>query len=802
MNFQKADVVQDAIQDMVNANRIVDENRAKINELFNGEPPWTPEEHEENKGFVNVNFLEPSRIAHNARQQLNNAFTKLGHHYTATYDKGQDPAKRREYSEKVTYAANKVLKATSELSDLFEGLNTQTVLHGIGPCNWSDEHCPVPLEVAIGDVLMPKGTYTNLRNFGFGALRHRWTYSELYRMCMGKDVDPGWRQKACKGLLKALEDQRDLASQVLGTLNRPEDFVEDVKSGEYTGGGWAPSISVYEFFHQDYDAENEWHRCIVLDKEGTNATVDREIQFDEMNEFLFKSDTSYADDHRKFLHFQFGNCSNISPFRYHSVRSIGYLLFAVGAIQNMMRCRFADRIFAEMMEWFRNVPDADREKFDSINLYDKAVIPESVSFVTAQERYQVNFELVNLGLAQNRQLMAESSATFTPDVEKQGTQGGYQSATEAMIRMQTSTALNSAMLNQAYSRAKYLYAEIHRRLSLKGNKHPMAKRFVKLCLEDGVPEEVIHKMECWVIEPDRVLGGGNKSMEVLEANQLMTIRGQLDPQAQRDCTRKFITANTDDPKLALEWVPPEPEITDAAMIGSLAFGTLMQGSKPMLKRGLNEPDYIITLLKMMNEQVQGLEQLSQVPNMATVVLQKIGGLMTVSTHLEEHIKQLAQDEQAQELAKQFMEALTQLIQKAKPFREQAMKELQEQDQGQGQDPEQAKIQAMIIKAQAEAQIQDRKAKQKEQHRDFSFQAESRRRDAETMAGIQRDTTQHLQDMRKEEDQHQQELYTKQAQHAAEMEAKDLETQNDILLARREAIMSPPKPKPPSNGSKG
>src|SRR5687767_15712540 len=56
-------------------------NRSLINELFNGSQPYTDQEQRENNINTNVNFLDAPRIAHQARNTLNNAFLKPGNFF-------------------------------------------------------------------------------------------------------------------------------------------------------------------------------------------------------------------------------------------------------------------------------------------------------------------------------------------------------------------------------------------------------------------------------------------------------------------------------------------------------------------------------------------------------------------------------------------------------------------------------------------------------------------------------------------------------------------------------------------------
>jgi hypothetical protein len=738
MNFTKASKVREAVKSMQQAGIYGATNRAKINSLFNGDPPWGEDEMEENNRWVNVNFLEAPRIAHNAREQLNNLFLKPGNFFNVKIDMGP-PWKRDYWGEVITTNINCALQYGIEFNDLIQATNAQTVLHGIGPCYWPRRKSPLPREVGIDEVLVPKGTYISMCNLPFFAIYQEWTYPELSSMVSGKNVDPGWNKPYAQSVLKNLKNQESLGSRTFGRVDMPEKSAEDDKEG-YSDGGAAPNVCAWEFYSRRTDEEDEydaeWDRRIVVDYEKTS--VDFSDDSGHRDAFLYDSSKKkevYATHHSQIIHWQFGNVSNVAPFRYYSVRSLGWLLYAVGRLQNMMRSRFSERQFSEMLELFRNVPEADREKLEFVELRDKGIIPEGLNFVTAAERHQVNENLILLGLNQNRQLMAESSATYVPDVAQQSAQA--QSATESMIRMQTSMSLNSAMANQAYGRIKYLYKEICRRFTIKDSQNKTVVKFRLKCLASGVPQEVLTNYEVWEVEPERMLGGGHKAMEVLQANQLMSIRPNLDPEAQRTVDRKFIAANSDDPRLAMELVPEEKPISDSTVFANLAFGVLMQGAPVVSKKGINEPDYIETLLQLMGGTVQALPQLAD-PSMAPALAQRIGGLINTSTHLEQHINQLAQNPSERQKAKQYQEGMAQIIAQARPFHDQLQAHMEQQQQSNQIPPEQmAKIQATMMKAQTDAQIQEGKAQQKQQHKDVAFQSENERRNAMTAADIHR-----------------------------------------------------------------
>ena len=75
MNFTRADIVEQVVWQMRLADYPRATNRALINDLANGVPPYTQQEVAQNNISTNVNFLELTRISHDARRQFYNAFS-------------------------------------------------------------------------------------------------------------------------------------------------------------------------------------------------------------------------------------------------------------------------------------------------------------------------------------------------------------------------------------------------------------------------------------------------------------------------------------------------------------------------------------------------------------------------------------------------------------------------------------------------------------------------------------------------------------------------------------------------------
>lgn len=760
MRFNSAASILTEIGQMQLANQPVQENRARINRLFNGDPPWTEAERNANRIFTNVNWLEPTRIAQNSRYQLNNAFFKPGNFFQIKLDTGT-PHKRDEWGRKITKCINRSLKRSRSFRSAFESALAQVVLHGPGPTIWKNAKCPIMSSVGVDDILVPAGTLADMENLDYLCIYQEWTWAQLRDMTTGPAVDPGWNLKYCEFLIENMYKQ---GLQPIYQGNRwlfPEKLQEDIKeNASLMGSSALPKVLAWTFFYRNDDT-GKWNKRIVLDYPSIQPTELRDSFQRQQPEFLYEKD-DYADDWENLVHWFIGNCSNVAPFRYYSQRSIGYLLYGVCLIQNRLRCRFTDATFESLLWYFRNVTEDDREKIEKVDLHHLGIIPDGLSFVGRADRNQVDPALVLLSLNQGRQLMAESASSFLPNVAVEGDKPPM-TATESLIRENASVNLTSAVLNQTYNDSESLYRETCRRFCIKNNPDPIAKAFREEMRKEEVPDSVID-CEAWDIVPDRVMGGGNRAVELTTSRALFEIAPQLDPEAQRIVKRKYVLALTDDP-VESELIVPEagPVTSDATVLATLAFGTLMLGVPVVSPRNLNEIDYVEALIKLMGMQMESVPPLLSAPESLPNAAEKLTGLTNVGAHIEAHISLMAQDKTQKERVKLYHETLQELMNQLRVFAQQYEKleqdhaESQQQGQG-GVSPEaQAKIIEAGILGEAKAKIAEFNAQQKQQHKDLNQAAESDRRDAAAQAEINR----------------------KMALTAAEIAAKDLQTEAEI-----------------------
>jgi hypothetical protein len=688
MKFDKAEQVEMVVWAMKLADFPRSLNRAKIQALFNGEPPYTDDECEANKIQTNYNDLSAPRIDHDARQQFDNAFIVPNNLFNVSLDYGPT-FKRIEWGQKITKEINKRILLSPDYLDLRQAQFAGVVLQGVGPVNWPDKERWCPVELGIEDVLIPTSTYRSLRNLPLFAVYRSYTANQIMQLTQGPKVDPGWNMDVVKQCIAWVDKE---ASSLMGNswpeVWSPEKMAERVKEDSgYYASDKVPTIDVFDFyFWSEEGKQSGWRRRMVLDAWGNpgaggivpsgDANASR-TKFDfGKGKFLYDSkDRVYRSNIGEIMHFQYGDISAVAPFKYHSVRSLGFLLYSVCQIQNRLKCRFTDAVFESMLQYFRVSDPADLGRLDKIDLVHLGILPEGLNFVRPEERWKLDPNLVEGAMGMNRQTMADVSQTFSKVIDDESSQG--ETATLTMAKASSSAALVGTMLNRAYARQKFQYVEIGRRFCIANSKDPDVRKFRVECLKAGIPQEALN-VDAWGIEPNRVIGQGNQQLAVAIANEIWGMRPVLDPASQKQADRLKIASVSNDYDLANRLVPDQPHVSDSTHDTELAFGTLMQGLPVTPKPGLHPAEVAEKMVELMAIKVHAI---SARDGMGTP--DELNGLSLAGQYANAFIQMLAQDKQEQAMVKALADALGNLNNMLKGFAQRQQQAAEAAAQGNG-----------------------------------------------------------------------------------------------------------------------
>ena len=724
-------------------------NRARINDLANGAPPYTETEVQENGISVNVNSLELTSLAHAGRMQFLQGFVKPGKYFSCQTDYGPTHDRQRR-SEVVTREFNRILKNSVNYYETIRGQFAQLVLHGVSPSVWENRYELIPRVLGIEDCLLPSGTLLGFRNLPHLFLYRSFTAMELYKLVYGPgEPDPGWNLQLVESALKWAKDQAStLLHSYWPEIWSPEKQAEREKgSSLYYGCDEMPTIDCFDIYvYVDDGKKSGWVRRIILDawstpaNTGTGYTMARRdmggLEKTKQGDFLYTSKKRrVASNISELATWQFADLSAVAPFRYHSVRSLGFMLYALCHIQNRLRCSFMESVFEALCMLMKVKNRDDVQRALQVSIGNRKFIDDSFEFVKAQDRWQVNANLAELGLSENDKLIKSHAGTMTPQIDfKDRTE---KTKFQVMAELNVTQALVGAALQQAYQYKKFEYIEMFRRGCIRNSKDPLVREFQARCVRQNVPPDSI-QAELWEIEPERIMGAGNKTMELAIAEQLMMWRPMYDPASQRMILREATAALTDDPARASLLVPNEPEPSDTVAAAEGDAAKILVGVPASPQSGINELEYVQTMLGVMGMRVQKANQSG-----GMMAPEEIAAMNTMAQQVSQHIKVLAGDKNQAEAVAQFGQQLGMIMNMVKKFAkslEQQMKAQAGQNgNGAGPDPETiGKIQSEQIKAQAKAQNMRESHAQKTEQRQVQFTQKLQQDAARTQAEIQRD----------------------------------------------------------------
>lgn len=715
-------------------------NRAILNRHFNGDPPFEPGRAEENGVQINRNFLKGVQVLADARRQWNQAMMSDDKFFTVTVDCGPIH-KRDNWGTIITKNLNKELRRTRHMIENVRSTGAGMVLHGIGPSVWSDRYTPVPKIIPLSSLLIPSETELDFDNLPHYAIYREFTPYQLFKMTHGARVDPRWNMEIVDAVLKKVFKETQRAVNTSATEYSLENVEELVKQdGGYWGSDAAPVVPVWDFYFYDEDENgSNVYRRMVLDASLGEGVGEARPVLDNgtSDQFLYNGgkggELSFAGSIGEVLHCQFGDCSAVAPFKYHSVRSLGWLLWGVTDLENRLECRFTEAVFENMMWFFRSAGENDFNRLRKADFYHMGIIPNGIGFVKNEERFIPNPNLVEQARMTFRQRIAETAASYTHDFDK-GSNRTQLTATETMARVNSTNALVQGMMTLAYLYEDHKDREIARRFCIKDSPNASVIRFRSACLREGVPLYALD-VERWDVRHNRVIGAGNKTVQMASVQFLQSIRKNLPPESQRKVDHLSIAA-LDKAGLADDLAPLDEfnPVSNSKHDAELATDRLMRGLQLSQRPDMVYEEYVATWLKDMAMMVErALATNSGSPDFLV-------GIQNMATHVGQFLQAMSSNDEDKPKIRVYGNALSQIMNHVKGIAQR----LAEAQQAQGAGAAGGEAAAQAAKVQGQVELNQIKAEnlkqthaQKAAQAQAAFELEQRREDKRLAVELQR-----------------------------------------------------------------
>lgn len=727
MNFSTVSRVQQTLRASDEVEWTRGTNRVKINNAANCAPPLPIEEAKKLNIRINVNWGELMILLSHARRQYMTAFWSQRNFFKVSLP--QAPKEMQsEWGAMITETINRIMRNSLSYFEVHRSKWAAVTCHGPGPTQWRKRDRWLPDFVAIEDLRIPTDTTVDFKNLNYFAVRHIYTPFELLDEAFNNKKSNPWDLKAVAGILKNYKEVNyDYAPNHYDWETTAEKLAELVKQdGGYYASDAMPGIPLWHFYFEDNtDARNKgWFMRIVPEEATVRGTP-------ENDRFLWTNDEPVAPTWQQIIHCQHGDLSNKAPFMYHSERSLGYALLEPCFYTNLTRCRMLQHLNDNFDVWLRITDPAEKARAQMQEFGNYKVLKSGVSVVPQTERHQVEADLVEMAMAQLKQLQQEASSSYTQQTDT-GTKK-EQTAFETSVKLQQVNAMMGGLLMTAFVYESHSYREICRRFCLRKTEDPDIQLFQKRCQEAKIPLKWLN-VDLWDVDPVTPLGMGNPAMAQSEAQQLWQARGAYNAEAQQEILHECTLVWTGDARKAARWAPlgQEKQVSSAARDAMAMFSTLMLGVPVPPKQDLPPIDQIEALLPLMAGVIVKIEKRDK-----TGTPDEIAGLMAVHQYITELIQALSTDPEQAQRVRAYSEDLNKLMDQVKGLAQRGQ-EKQAKQNGNGLDPAaMAKIQGTMATTQAKLKGKAAMDKQKMQQDNQRFTREQRRKDAETFADIQR-----------------------------------------------------------------
>jgi hypothetical protein len=438
-----------------------------------------------------------------------------------------------------------------------------------------------------------------------------------------------------------------------------------------------------------------------------------------------------------------------------------------------------ENAFMNLMWWFRVSGEQAFNRLKRADFFHMGIIPDGISMIPNAERFTADAAIIDKAFGINRQLLSENAASFTSDFAK-GSDGREMTATETMARVNATNTLVSGMLSLAYTYEEPKDREICRRFTIRNNPDRDARHFIRDCLKEGVPMEYLDA-EKWNVEVERVVGGGNKTLQMAMVQFLNNIRKNFGPQGQRLVDHMSVFSVTDSPELADAIAPidQEKEISFSMHDAQLGTDRIMRGLPFVISPKMVPEDYVKVWIADMALIVQ---RLNETGGMATA--EEISGLVNMQRHINQFLQIMASNEDEKEKVRQYSDSLNELMNQVKAYAQRLAQQMQSKgapgQNGNGQDDEtKAKLQGKVIMDQAKAEALKISHAQKTAQRQVQFEMEEKRKDKALESEIQRDNARAAQELQSEAAKDEQELSAEASKLAIQQAAEATKASNEV-----------------------
>lgn len=610
-------------------------NRARMQELLDGEPPYEQSEVDESgqPDMINLNFngaqeklekaMAPYYSVIQSPELLLRAHTLFG-------PEDERPDVDAILSEELT----RTIRSYPQFPFQVARLAHKHVWEGVSFLHWPEEvdwrfRCS-----GLGQFFLPRQTQACEDDLEVAIVIEEYTVTRLFRAIRNREVAEanGWDVDATLAAIRA-------ATAVTPMYLDWERLTDELKNNDISVSHNTPVVRVINGFVKEFD--------------GTvSHYLTTEIGTDER--FLYTCRQKYKNMREAFVMFNYGIGTNTKT---HSIRGLGYKIFPMEQQRNRSICRFLDQGFLSSS---LIIQAQDEESLSDIGLQyygNTAVLPPGVKMLPVQQPDLARAVLPTLQLMdklcdQRAESYTGDGATFDGTDRKTK----YQVAAE----LQQGAQLSQTALDFWYGPWERALQQIVRRISRRNYlpTEPGGREVQDLILrlvKRGIPAEALYQIDVENVRAVRAIGGGSAAARSVALDRLSGLRPRMDDVGQHQLDRA-LAVDAVGASWANEFFPVSQtkRTTPETGIAILQNTVLMAGQDVPVLPSDPHLTHAREHIKPLLDAFQAVEQ-GQMP-----MDQMAGQMQLLYSHCAQHVSEVSGDPSAEAEAASLRQAMQQI----------------------------------------------------------------------------------------------------------------------------------------------
>jgi hypothetical protein len=534
--------------------------RAKVQAMFDGSPPYDPNQLRKSKQTYrcNLNFGEAESLLEYAMSGYVDLLHSVEDLVFTPTSWGEEN-ERTELSAILSREISRTIREWPQFTFNFMHLCTQFLGHGLGIGHFEDRFDWRWRAAGQQDFMIPRGTLASEDEMEIAVARRVYPIYEIWSKI--KDVE-----SAAEAGWNVPETRKALANSY--TKNHSSSTFEfekveaELKNNDWLCGARAATITLLHAWVKEFDGSVT--HCIFTEEDGCR-------------EFLYSGKGFLGSMQQGFVMFSYGIGTNA---HYHGIRGLGYKIFPAIQVSNRLRSQLVDGAMLASSVMLQPGSETDFTNMALTYYGAYAVIAPGMQVV---ERAAPNFQqsvipvLNDMGTQlQQRTGQYTTQSLFNSNSERR-------TRFEVAANLEQAAKLSITSLNLFYQPWDRLLRETVRRMIrpdyVEAEPGGDAINFLKYrLLQSGVPLEAFHAIDIGNVRAVRAVGSGSPSARTMSLRNLMEVMSAYDPVGRhnllRDVTVTEVGAAQADRYVKRD---PGPRLPVDAKIAQLENDALVDG---------------------------------------------------------------------------------------------------------------------------------------------------------------------------------------------------------------------------------